>query len=70
MTTKEKEKVIIMEKETMDRLDQLEYVFKLAYQAKSEGNYYGYENMIDAVNHGLQALGLNHRIARDLGWDL
>lgn len=64
------EKEFTLDQATTDRLDQLEYVFKLAYQAKSEGNYYGYENMVDAVNQGLQALGLNHRIARDLGWDL
>ena len=54
----------------MDRLDQLEYVQGLAYQAKQEGNYYGFENMQEAVNQGLQALGLSRRVARDLGWDL
>lgn len=64
------EKEFTLDQATTDRLDQLEYVFKLAYQAKSEGNYYGYENLVDAVNQGLQSLGLNHRIARDLGWDL
>ena len=59
-----------MEKQVMDRLDQLEYVQGLAYQAKQEGNYYGFENMQEAVNQGLQALGLDRRVARDLGWDL
>ena len=59
-----------MKIELMDRLDQLEYVQGLAYQAKSEGNYYSYENMQAAIDQGLQALGLDHRVARDLGWDL
>ena len=59
-----------MKIELIDRLDQLEYVQGLAYQAKSEGNYYGFENMQEAVNQGLQALGLDRRVARDLGWDL
>ena len=59
-----------MKKETMDRLDQLEYVQGLAYQDKEKGNYGGYENLTILVNQGLQALGLDRRVARDLGWDL
>ena len=54
----------------MDVLDQLEYLQAIADQDSENHNEYGWEALSEQVTKGLQALGIDRRIARDLGWDL
>ena len=57
-------------KETTDVLDQLEYLQSVADMDSENHNDYGWEALSEQVSKGLQALGINRKVARDLGWDL
>ena len=53
----------------MDVLDQLEYLQAIADQDSENHNEYGWEALSEQVTKGLQALGIDRKVARDLGWD-
>lgn len=53
--------------ETTDVLDQLEYLQAIADQDSENNNEYGWEALSEQVSKGLQALGIDRKVARDLG---
>ena len=60
-----------LDQKTVDMLDELEYIKGVVDKDIKEGNFYGSEIMMDEnINAVLRGLGINRRIARDLGWDL
>ena len=59
-----------MKVELMDKLDELEYLQTIANDDIKNGNYYGGEKINFQIATILDGLGLNRRVARDLGWDL
>ena len=59
-----------LDQRTTDVLDQLEYMQAIADQDCENSNEYGWEALSEQVTKGLQALGIDRKVARDLGWDL
>lgn len=59
-----------LDQETMDQLDNVEYIMQKAYAERRRGNEYGYEVLSSKAVVILTELGISRWIARDLGWDL
>ena len=62
-------KAFKLDQQTTDVLDQLEYLQAIADQDSENHNEYGWEALSEQVSKGLQALGIDRKVARDLGWD-
>ncbi len=65
-----KTKQFTLDQQTLDQLDNVEYIMNQAYAERRRGNEYGYEVLSSKAVVVLTELGVSRRIARDLGWDL
>lgn len=65
-----KTKQFTLDQQTLDQLDNVEYIMNQAYAERHRGNEYGYEVLSSKAVVVLTELGVSRRIARDLGWDL
>lgn len=59
-----------LDQETMDALDEIEYIMEVAHKERRRGNEFGYEVLSSKAVVELTELGISRRVARDLGWDL
>lgn len=65
-----KTKQFKLDQETMDQLDNIEYIMEIANAERRHGKEYGYGELSSKAVVALTELGISRRVARDLGWDL